>query len=306
MKRSILPLTTLLAYVACLTHASAVVVISGSTNNTAPSGQPYFGNVGSYNSASVIYLSNQWVITARHVASSLPTSVNFGGTSYTTQSGSWHRLNNTGLGAGLTVDTDIVLFRLTSDPGLPSLSIATSAPTVGQDVMMIGNGYVQQSTPTFWAVTEVAGDGNDIWTEVTPPTPYNLAGYKTTGTQQVRWGVNEVDVAAATVNSGNGDVLSFTTLYNNVFTQEAQAVVGDSGGAALAFDGTSWNLLGMMHAINAYDNQPSSAISGQSTFHANLSLYAPQIQAIITPVPEVSTLLFSFSAFGLLALRRSR
>jgi hypothetical protein len=296
----------LIALATFVSQAKAVVVISGATNNTAPSGQPYFGNVGSYNNASVIYLSNQWVMTARHVAAALPSSVTFGGTNYATQSGTWQRLNNTGLGAGLTIDTDIVLFRLTSAPSLPSLSIASSAPTVGQDVMMIGNGRIQQSSLTYWDVTVVAGLGNDVWTEVTPPTPYDLAGYKTTGTHQVRWGVNEVDVTATTLNAGHGDVLSFSTLYNNVFTHEAQAVVGDSGGATLSYDGANWNLLGMMHAINAYDNQPSSAIDGQSTFHANLSLYAPQINSIIATVPEVSTILYSLSAFGLLVLRRSR
>ena len=295
-----------LAAVSLIAQANAVVVISAATNNTAPSGQPYFANIGTYNSASIIYLGNQWVMTARHVASSLPSSVNFGGTSYSTQSGSWQRLNNTGLGSGLTVDTDIVLFRLISNPGLSTLSIASSAPTIGQDVMMIGNSRIQQSSPTFWDVTVVAGSGNDVWTEVTPPTAYDLAGYKTTGTHQVRWGVNEVDITATTVNSGSGDVLSFSTLYNNVFTHEAQAVVGDSGGATLTYDGTNWNLLGMMHTINSYENQPSSAISGQSTFHADLSLYAPQINAIVASVPELSTTLYGFAAFGLLAMRRSR
>jgi hypothetical protein len=62
----------------------------------------------------------------------------------------------------------------------------------------------------------------------------------------------------------------------------------------------------MMHAINSYENQPSSAISGQSTFHADLSLYAPQINAIVASVPELSTTLYGFAAFGLLAMRRSR
>lgn len=292
--------------VSLVSSARAVVVVSGNVNNTAPIGQPYFNNVGTYNNASVIYLGNQWVMTANHVASSLPSSVLFGGTSYNTQSGSWQHLTNTGLGGGLTLNTDIVLFRLSSDPGLPTLSLASSTPTIGQDVMMIGNGYVQQSSLTYWDVTVVAGDYNDLWAEVTPPTPYDLSGFKTSGTQQVRWGVNEVDVAAITANAGNGDVLSFTTLYNNVFTEEAQAVVGDSGGATLSYNGSSWELLGMMHAINSYDNQPSSAIAGQSTFHADLTKYAPQINAIVATVPESSTILFGLTAGLLLAYPRRR
>ena len=258
------------------------------------------------NDASAIYLSNQWVMTARHAASALPGTVSFGGISYATQAGSWQRLNNTGLGMGLSTLTDIVLFRLTSSPGLPSLSVRTSAPTVGDDVMMIGNGKIQAASLTYWDVTVVAGLNNDIWNEVIPPTPYDLAGFKTTPTNEVRWGVNEVDVASITANSGNGDVLSFSTLYNTGFTHEAQGVTGDSGGATLFFNGVSWELSGMMHAINAYDNQPASAIHGQSTFHANLSLYAPQINAILATVPEPGAyILLGFSAL-LIYSRRIR
>ena len=39
--------------------AHAVVVISGELNNTAPLGQPYFGNVGVVGAASGVYLGNR-------------------------------------------------------------------------------------------------------------------------------------------------------------------------------------------------------------------------------------------------------
>jgi hypothetical protein len=301
---------SLLVWLGITLSAHAVVIDSGGPNNTAPSGQPYFGNVGVLNGASAIYLSDRWVMSANHVAGFLPGSVSFGGTSYTTQAGSWQRLNNTGLGMGLSTLTDIVLFRLTSSPGLPSLSVRTSAPTVGDDVMMIGNGKTQAASLTYWDVTVVAGPNNDVWAEVTPPTPYDLAGFKTTPINQVRWGVNEVSVAGITANAGNGDVRSFATLYNPGFTHEAQGVNGDSGGATLFFNGASWELSGMMHAINAYENQPappthpSSAIHGQSTFHADLSLYAPQINAILATVPEPgSFMLLGFSTLLILTRR---
>lgn len=297
---------SLLIWLGITLSAQAVVIDSGGPNNTAPGGQPYFGNVGVLNDASAIYLSNQWVMTASHVAGSLPGSVSFGGTSYATQPGSWQRLNNTGLGGGLTALTDIVLFRLTSPPGLPSLAVRTSAPTVGDDVMMIGNGKTQAASLTYWDVTVVAGLGNDVWDEVIPPVPFDLSGFKITPTNQVRWGVNEVTVASITANAGSGDVRSFTTLYDGGFFHEAQGVLGDSGGATLFFNGLSWELSGMMHAINAYDNQPASAIPGQSTFHADLSLYAPQINAILATVPEPGSLmLLGFSAL-LIFTRRTR
>ncbi len=295
----------LLIWLSVTECARAVVIDSGGPNNTAPGGQPYFGNVGVLNGASVIYLSNQWVMTANHVASALPGSVTFGGTPYTTQAGSWQRLNNIGLGGGLTVLTDIVLFRLTSAPSLPSLAVRTSAPTVGDGVMMIGNGKTQALSLTYWDVTVVAGPNNDVWNEVIPPVPHDLAGFKITPTNEVRWGTNEVNIASITANSGNGDVRSFATLYNAGVPEEAQGVNGDSGGAALFFNGVTWELSGMMHAINTYDNQPASAIPGQSTFHADLSVYAPQISAILVTVPETSSsMILCFSAFLIVTKRK--
>lgn len=297
---------SLLVWLGITLNAHAVVIDSGGPNNTAPSGQPYFGNVGVLNGASAIYLSNQWVMTANHVASFLPVSVSFGGTPYTTQAGSWQRLNNTGFGMGLSTLTDIVLFRLTSSPGLPSLSVRTSAPTVGDDVMMIGNGKTQAASLTYWDVTVVDGLNNDVWAEVTPPALFDYAGFKITPINEVRWGVNEVEIASIIVNAGFGHVRSFSTLYNTRFTHEAQGVNGDSGGATLFFNGASWELSGMMHAIDAHDNQPASAIRGRSTFHADLFRYAPQINAILATVPEPgSFILLGFSAL-LVITRRIR
>mgnify|MGYP000046403058 CR=1 FL=1 len=68
--------------------ADAVVVASGGVNNTAPAGQPYFANVG----PGGIYLGDGWVLTAAHVAGSLPATASFGGLSYATEPGSFgHR-----------------------------------------------------------------------------------------------------------------------------------------------------------------------------------------------------------------------
>ena len=284
--------------------AQAVVISSGGPNNTAPGGQPYFGNVGVLNGASAIYLDNQWVMTAAHVAGSLPASVSFGGTSYATQTGSWQRLTNTGLGSGLTAFADVVLFRITSSPGLPTLTLRTGAPVAGDDVMMVGNGRIQAANLTYWNVNEVSGPSNDVWTEVTLPATFNRSGFKTTAANEVRWGNNEVDIADTTINTGSGDTRSFATIYNAVTPEEAQGAVGDSGGATLFLNGSNWELAGMMHAISTFETQPSlTAIDGNSTFHANLSLYAPQINAILVTVPEPSSYLIAGLA-GLLCLTK--
>jgi hypothetical protein len=284
--------------------AQAVVISSGGPNNTAPVGQPFFGNVGVLNGASAIYLDNQWVMTAAHVAGSLPASVSFGGTSYATQAGSWQRLTNTGLGSGLTALADVVLFRITSSPGLPTLTLRTGAPVAGDDVMMVGNGRIQAANLTYWNVNVVTGPGNDVWTEVTLPAIFNRSGFKTTAANEVRWGNNEVGTANTTVNTGGGDTRSFSTVYNAVNPEEAQGAVGDSGGATLFFNGSNWELAGMMHAIATFETQPSlTAVSGNSTFHANLSLYAPQINAILVTVPEPSSYLIAGIA-GLLCLTK--
>ena len=286
--------------------AHAVVIDSGGPNNTAPGGQPYFGNVGVLNGASAIYLSNQWVMTASHVAGSLPASVSFGGTSYATQAGSWQRLTNSG---PLSAFADIVLFRLASSPGLPTLSLISSAPAVGNAVMMIGNGRVQAAGLTYWDVTPVAGPNNDVWTEVTPLATFDRIGFKTTASHEVRWGSNNVATANVIVNAGAGDTRSFSTIYNPTGTSnEAQGVLGDSGGAVLFNSGAGWRLAGMMHTIDIFDGQPSptTAVDGNSTYHANLSLYALQINSIIATVPEPSSYLLAGVAILLCTTRRLR
>jgi hypothetical protein len=300
--------------VACLTSGSvsAVVVFSGGPNNTASVDQPYFANVGSLNGASAIYLGNRWVMTAQHVAgTSLPSSVNFGGTNYTTLSGSYHQLTNNAQ-SGLSSLTDIVLFRLSSDPLLPTLSLASSAPTVGTAVMMIGNGRIQNASPTYWNVTVNPGSNNDVWTVVTSTDSYNRVGFQTIASNEVRWGVNQIESTGLNVDtsgSSTRSVVSYSTLFGGSvpFTHEAQAVVGDSGGAVFSWDGvSSWHLSGMMHAVNGYELQPSNtAVVGQSTFAADLSFYNGQIVSL-TGIPEPSVSMAALLGSCALLVRRPR
>lgn len=288
--------------------AHGVVAISGGPNNTAPAGQPYFGNIGTIGNASAIYLGDGWVLTANHVASSLPGAVNFAGTSYATEPGSHQRLENA---APYSTYTDIVLFRLStlaSFPALPTLGISSSTPTVGNEVMMIGNGRSQLEAPTYWNRTVIDGNNNDTWVETTPELA-NIGGFKTSGTHEVRWGENTVSENSVLVNVGTElfpvDVVSFTTSFSaSGMVHEAQGVVGDSGGGVFGLNGGSWELAGMMFAVATYENQPGgsqTAVWGNLTAIADLSYYREQIYAAI---PEPSALVFAL--LGGLALGRRR
>jgi hypothetical protein len=104
---------------------------------------------------------------------------------------------------------------------------------------MVGNGNTQASTPTYWQHTIPPGPADDIWTDLTYPNPaINSSGYKTNATREIRWAENEIGAVHQTASYGSGDVRAFTTSFNNgALPQEGQAVVGDSGGAVLFYNG---------------------------------------------------------------------
>lgn len=286
--------------------SQAVVVSSDGPNNSAPDGQPFFNNVGSIGSASAIYLGDGWVLSANHVAGSLPATVKFGGVDYATLAGSFHRLENPTYSEPLTALTDIVVFRLSSLVELPAVEISTATPAVGSPVMMIGNGSTRAGPLTFWNRTEIAGPNNDTW-EVTTPELANAAGYHTTGTREIRWGANVVNASNFTADAGHGDVISYATQFNSIgLTHEAQAVSGDSGGAVFSFNGSSWELSGMMYAVGLFENQPGGAdttVFGMVTAIADLSAYRSQIIAII-PEPSHAVPLGILGSIVLLFRRR--
>lgn len=294
-----------IALLSMVSPAIAVVVASGAANTTAPAGQDYFGNIGAVGGASGIYLGGGWVLTANHVAPSLPATATFGGISYTTVTGSWHRLTNE---EPLSTFTDIVLFRLNAPPALPAVTIASSMPIVGADVMMIGRGKTQEITPTNWIRTVNPGANDDTWIE--DDDDFNISGFLTDEPRIVRWGVNEVFDNDFSVNVGTVPapvhVASFSTQFNlDGFVHEAQGVVGDSGGAVFTQVGPDWELAGMMFAVGNHEKQPggtSTAVDGNLTYIADLSYYRSQILAII-PEPA-SALLISLA--GLFAFVRKR
>ena len=163
----------------------------------------------------------------------------------------WETIWRSLLSAAVLIQTAQGVVTISGDtnntaPGLPSLSISSSAPTVGADMVMIGNGRTQAGSATYWHVDGLPGPSDDVWTELAPPDiDINAEGYTTGVTREIRWADNETDTINETITYGAGDVRAFTTSFDSgAMPQEGQAVRADSGGAALYFDGSNWVLSG--------------------------------------------------------------
>ena len=288
-------------------HAYSVQVIGTTGNTTAPVDDPGFANIGTLNGASAIYLGDRWVLTASHVGSG---AVVFGGTTYTV-SGPVTQLTNMGT-PGMTSQTDMILFQINVDPGLPSLTISPGAPAPGDDVVMIGNGTNRNAFRSYYTVVQGPGAGDDLWSAVGGPGAGVEELFLPSSGNAVRWGTNDVDSGGLNVNAGFGTVRSFATVFDDDpigRPNEAQGVLGDSGSGVFRKDGLgNWQLLGLTHAIGGvagYDNIPgspaSSVIGDSATFMADLSFYRAQILTVI-PEPGSATL----AGVGLLGLLRRR
>ena len=283
-----------------LGYAVVIQFGDGSGNTTAPSDDPGFANVGKRGGASAIYLGNRWVLTAAHVGAG---SVVFHDLTYQFEAGTEHRLDNSGL-SGLSELTDMVLFRLTEAPDVPGVYLSYATPELGSTVTMIGNGRDRQPNETFWRVTEIAGEDNDVWTETTKTTgPGILSGFHTLDSNTVRWGTNVVGLNQVDVESGWGGVASYQTTFEKAtgLEFEAQGVTGDSGGAAFRKNGPLWELSGLIHSVSLEENQPggpTTAVYRNDTFIADLSKYAAQLRTLADFGPAPG----DFDRDGLLSL----
>lgn len=281
-------------------HAVVIDTQTGSGNTTAPGDDPGFANVGTLGIGSGVYLGNGWVLTAGHVGGG-----NFvlnSGT-YAMLAGSGTTLTNNGA-VGKTATTDLFMFRLATTPtGLAPVSIAAASPSVNAAVTMIGAGR-DRGDFTQWSVNTQATPW--AWTEVT--SGGNFAGYKTVSSRAVRWGTNNVEQSGIWIHDGVGDVQTLYTDfdYSQVYSNEAQAAYGDSGGAVFSKNGSSWELAGLMLAVDGFSGQPdpgANAVFGDVTFSADLSFYRSQITAI---VPEPSAVALVTAAAAIMGVRAYR
>lgn len=305
MHRAPLPAFGFFLTLLCSSHAVHVIGTTG--NTTAPVDDPGFANVGVLNGASAIYLGNRWVLTASHVGAG---NVVLGSNTYTV-SGPVTQLTNEGT-SGMTANTDMVLFQINTDPGLPALTISAGSPSAGQSLVMIGNGANRNAARNYYSVAQGPNPGDDIWTALGGPGPGLVPTFEGSGGSAVRWGTNNVEGVNINANAGFGTVRSFNTLFNDdpvLRPNEAQGVLGDSGSPVFRKNGATWELLGLTHAVGSvsgYDNIPgfpATSLPGESTtFIADLSFYRNQILSII-PEPG-SAALAALAALGLLRRRR--
>jgi hypothetical protein len=113
-------------------------------------------------------------------------------------------------------------------------------------------------------------------------------------------------------SAGFGHVIALATVFNEVGGTpfEAQAVSGDSGGAAYYNNGSNWELAAILNTAVGFPGQPDprfNAIYGNGTLMVDLSIYRDQILEIRGPiVPEPSTWALAVVALiaGFTTLRR--
>lgn len=316
-------------------------------------GDPGFNNL-SLNSG-YVYLGDGWVLSARHVGYNATAGVTFqtangpvtykmAGAAPAPDGGnviagpyyrdygfdsSWVHVfavsNPTsvqledGRTQALSPYTDLQLFRINGDPGLPTLTIASQplpnnfVEEAAPEVMIVGNSAGRAAVESRWDVS-----GN-TWTPTTGAG--NKQGYGNDNVFAKRWGTNRVEdpssisnefssvisntAGVIPVNTALGattrDVIGNLVVYNasdepGATPFEAQGIDKDSGGAVFhKRNGTQWELTGILNANATYEGQPhGTAVYGNATMFSDLSYYNQNylnsIKYIIETHPDYSVM----------------
>jgi hypothetical protein len=154
-----------------------------------------------------------------------------------------------------TYFTDLQLFRINGDPGLPALTIAsqplpnTFTPGTAPEVVAIGRGRGRATGETHWNVTVIPNgdpDGSDHWTWTSTTGAGNYQGYGWDGIVAKRFGTNRLTDPA-------------TTNYVDLFAQESgKSGVVSNTTAVLSLptgDGITRDVISMM---TVFDNQSTA------------------------------------------------
>lgn len=276
----------------------AVLVYDGTSDNQlAPPDDPGWDAIGKFTTTgkvgSAVFLGNvggfAWFLTANHVPTSA-TTLEIASSTYT----AFFDVQQIGI-------ADLKVFRLNSEiTGLSPVTLATTTPTIGKSVTMIGFG--KQGTKVTWDTS------TNPWTQ--PGS--NAEGYTWSDPNIMQWGTNEVHGVSLLV----GTTVSFATDFDDV-AGRAQGSLGDSGGAVFIKEGSVWELAGIMFAVGVSDGtnyassftgQPSSTsvakITGSPnsksvTFNAQIAEYR---SAILAAIPEPSSKALAIVGMMLLLL----
>lgn len=284
--------------------AHALVIFGGDgTNQTSdPGGGLPWGNAGRVGVGGGIFLGNlasgSWVLTATHLLDGAVVSANgapgitLGGHFYAGMAGSGVRVLNSD-----SSPTDLYLYRITSGPSLPTVTLASARPALGTDLRAIGFGGVE-ATLKRWTVTINDGASNDVWNETADVAASNYVGYTVTGGGTPRWGATLYRGNANTFDIGTGLTQAITTSFDSI-TGSALGVSGDSGGPLFTFEGSQWVLSGIFGAL-ATLSVPDTAPPGgavatgkvlNTLYHLNLSSDIVAYRDFITTataIPEPS------------------
>lgn len=283
-----------------MSPAHALIVTTTSPLNTTqpPPDDPGWNNttISGTSNRNFTYLGNGWAISAWHVGPDIGQPPNEQVLSFST--GNYSIIPNQNYivpnqaGSGLSAQTDLRLVRLSSDPGLPSVTIAQTPLTnanLGQsvaDVTFVGIGRTREATAATW-------EGHQ--------------GYYAQSDNTKRWGRNQIasedplfgttdSDLRGTVNIGTAEdprhiVSMFTRFDFNAGNYEAQAVDRDSGSAVFHKSGAQWELIGIVNTIYTYNNQPGlSAFDGDYTSFADLTYYRSEILNIMNAHADYSVM----------------
>lgn len=244
--------------------APALVFASPETEprETIPPDFPYWEHVTQrrYDSPSVVYLGNGFALTARHVG---PGEIFLRGEIVPPVAGSRRTLLNAN-----GTPADAMLFEVELPAGfedLPDLPIAKTPPVIGEEVLLIGFGRIREK------VVEVSTDGP------------NAFGFSWSEKGQKRWGTNRISSIDENLYQGSWTTRAIATVFDppdasDATEHEAQATVGDSGGAVFVKRDGEWLLAGMMTSVTGYARQPSrTSMYGDTTYAADLSVYRGEI-----------------------------
>lgn len=277
----------------------SVVVSTTLENTTVPPDDPGWGNIAVVRGSTAIYLGNRWMLTARHIGAGDAFFPDLG--SFSADLDSQISIRNDQV--GLSEFTDLLMFQLHEDPGLPALQLAKKTPTPATPITLIGNGRDRQADLSYWNVT---GFGNSaVWHSAEDDGEHS--GFGTLNSNTVRWGTNLIERDTlvepgsdrgntVNLNLGGLDVVTVLSEFDLNGSQsdnfirtsdretatafESQAVLNDSGGGMFFKEDDEWVLGGVILAVSGFPNQPTAAttaIYGNATFYADVATYRDQI-----------------------------